>query len=260
MDIYNLPGASEYKVLRFLDHMFIKLNEDEEWDPNDVKKKNYVKRFIKDYLDNLSLDSLICIYFSTKLFVAFETDNPVLLDSSLGKGLDVEHAVKFMSKYKDNTDLTLSVALKNIKTVHQLFEFITGEAGSSILPNEIDDMTAILRKFVAMHPYSNVEEFPYSNFNLSTITSERILDEEYDPVKMIDYVQYNVPLSVFREYVSCGCSDDERVLLRDQLEDIIAWDWVYGFPRICNDLEMKLNEEIEEWLMYFPSLARAFVI
>ena len=71
MDIYNLPGTSEYKVLRFLDHMFIKPNEDEEWDPNDVKKKNYIKRFIQDYLDNLSLDSLICIYFSTKLFIAF---------------------------------------------------------------------------------------------------------------------------------------------------------------------------------------------
>ena len=260
MDIYNLPGTSEYKVLRFLDHMFIKPNEDEEWDPNDVKKKNYIKRFIQDYLDNLSLDSLICIYFSTKLFIAFETDTPVLLDANLGKGLDVEHAVKFMSKYKDNTDLTLSVALKNIKAIYQLFEFITGEGELKILPNEIDDMTAIMRKFVARHPYSNVEEFPYSNFNLSTITSERILDEEYDPMKMIDYVRYNVPLSVFREYVSCGCSDDERVLLRDQLEDMIAWEWVYHIPEYYTDLEMNPHKEIEDWLMYFPSLVRAFVI
>ena len=237
--------------------MFIKPNEDEEWDPNDVKKQNYVKRFIQDYLDNLSLDSLICIYFSTKLFIAFETDNPVLLDSSLGKGLDVEHAVKFMSKYKDSTDLTLSVALNNIKTVHQLFEFITGEGER--LPGEIDDFPTFMKKFVARHPYSNEEEFPYSTFQLSTILN-RVLDEEYNPMEMIDYVRYNVPLSVLREYVSCGCSDDERVLLRDQLEDIIAWDWVYGFPRSCDDLDLKVNEEIEDWLMYFPSLVRAFVI
>lgn len=256
MDIYNLPGVSEYKVQRFLDH----INDDEEWDPNDVEKKNYVKIFIQDYLDNLSLDSLICIYFSTKLVIAFESDDLVILDASLGKGLDVEHAVKFMSKYKDSTDLTLSVALQNIKTMGQLFEFITGEAELKILPYEINDITTILKKFVARHPYSNVEEFPHSNFHLATLVSEKILDEENNPSEMIDYVRYNVPLSVLREYVSCGCSDDERVLLRDQLEDIIARDWVYRFPRLCGDFDLKVNEEIEDWLMYFPSLVRAFVI
>ena len=260
MDIYNLPGVSEYKVQRLVDHMFIKSNEEEEWDPDDVKKKYHVKIFIRDYLDNLSLDSLICIYFSTKLFIAFESDDPVILDANLGKGLDVEHAVKFMSKYKDSTNLTVAVALQNIKTMGQLFEFITGEAELRILPREIDDITTILKKFVARHPYSNVEEFPYSNFNLATLLSERIIDEEYDPMEMIDYVRYNVPLSVFREYAACGCSDDERVLLRDQLEDMIAWDWVYRIPRYYVELEMSPHKEIEDWLMYHPSLVRAFVI
>ena len=254
MNIYNLPGVSEYKVLRFLEH----INDDEEWDPNDVEKKNYVKIFIQDYLDNLSLDSLICIYFSTKLFLALEYDSPIPLDANLGEELDVEHAVKFMSKYKDSTDLTLSVVLKNIKTIYQLFEFIIGEGER--LPDEIDDFPTFMKKFVARHPYSNVEEFPHSNFHLATLMSEKILDEENNPSEMIDYVRHNVPLSVLREYVSCGCSDDERVLLRDQLEDIIARDWVYVFPRLCGDFDLKVNEEIEDWLMYFPSLVRAFVI